>query len=368
MTVTTNVRTTATWLLYVLVVLEFLFMITPFLALSWYPAYAGALGQLNQSRWTSGLNSFFLPHFSVTTDPLLNVLGVAGRFIALAGLLLFLVGAVQVYSAKLLRRGEVTGGLYRFARHPQYAALMLLGFGLLLIWPRFLILYAFVAMVFLYVALARHEERQCLARYGDAYRDYAARVGMFGPKVLSMSRRVPRPLRSIPPLFGFLLALAGAGLVGYMLREHAIGHLHAVFTPAEAIVSPAPLDRATIERARAIAARTPGVAGALVGQDRLITYVVPRDWSLPDLPLDPPEAITSGGHGAPAHFDRNRLQLLFARPRSHARAARGRAILRTAHALDPIVIAEVDLAAGRVTGIMRPPAHVLWGDIPMPLF
>jgi protein-S-isoprenylcysteine O-methyltransferase Ste14 len=323
---------------------------------------------LNGSRWTAGLNSFFLPHFSRTTDPLLDMLTPIGRYIALAGLLLFVAGALQVYSAKLLRRGEVTGGLYRVARHPQYAALILLGFGLLLIWPRFLVLFAFTTMIFLYVALARHEEELCVERFGDGYRDYSARVGMFGPKALSIGRFVPATLKALPTVVAWLLALAFAGLAGLLLREHSMSHLHALFNPAEAIVSPAPLDRAVIERARAVAGADPRIAAVLAREPRLITYVVPAEWSMPDLPIDPPETIAGGGHGAPRNFDRRRLQLLFARPRTHARAPERMSILRSAHGLDPLLVADVDLAANRVTALSRPPASVLWGDIPMPLF
>lgn len=370
MTVSTGIKTTATWTLYIFVVLEFLFMITPFLAFSWYPAYGSLLGELNRSRWTAGLNSFFLPHFSLTFDPVLNLLPVIGRYTAGIGLLLFVVGAVQIYSAKLLRRLEVTGGLYRFARHPQYAALMVLGFGLLLWWPRFLVLYAFVTMIFLYLALARHEEKLCLDRYGDGYRDYRETVGMFGPKWLSIARFVPARLHSIPPVLAYLLSLAFAGVLGLALREHALGQLSAVYRPTDVITSPALLSRDELDAARALALGDARVRQAITaaGADRVISYVVPDQWYMPDLPIDQPEAVMRGGHGTPAQFDRALLQVLVAAPRSHNANAGGEGILRSAHGLDPLIVANLDMRARRVVSVTQPPHHVVWGDIPMPLF
>ena len=80
-------------------------------------------------------------------------------------------------------------------------------------------------------------------------------------------------------------------------------------------------------------------------------------------------APTSGGapHGS-ADFDRSRYKLLFARPRSHDPAPTGPDIVKAAYGLDPIIVAQVNIAARRVTGVETPPAHVRWGDIPTPTF
>ena len=55
-----------------------------------------------------------------------------------------------------------------------------------------------------------------------------------------------------------------------------------------------------------------------------LVYVIPEEWSVPDLPVDPPAATGRGPHGSP-DFDRSRFKVLFARPRSHTagRWARG---------------------------------------------
>jgi protein-S-isoprenylcysteine O-methyltransferase Ste14 len=126
----------ATWVFYLVIVCEILFMISPF-ALHFYSAYGPTLNFLDDSPYSDWLTRFFLPHFSETTSPFLNVLPKLGGFLIVAGILMFLAGAVPLYYAKLRRKGAVTGGLYKFIRHPQYVALAVLGLGTVLVWPRF---------------------------------------------------------------------------------------------------------------------------------------------------------------------------------------------------------------------------------------
>src|SRR5262249_55948121 len=173
---------------YLVVVCEILFMISPF-ALHFYSAYGPTLNVLHRSPATAWLSTFFLPHFSQTTSPLLNALPTLAGLLVLVGLGIFLAGVIPVYWAKLRGRGPVTGGLYAFIRHPQYVGLSILGLGTLLIWPRFLVLMTYLTMLFLYYRLARWEEEQCLTRFGESYRAYYAQTGMLLPHI--RSKRTP---------------------------------------------------------------------------------------------------------------------------------------------------------------------------------
>ena len=73
------------------------------------------------------------------------------------------------------RAGTIAiGGPYARVRHPQYAGFILVMFGFLLQWPTLLTLLMFPVLMFMYVRLARAEERETLAEFGDVYRRYMA--------------------------------------------------------------------------------------------------------------------------------------------------------------------------------------------------
>ena len=362
----------AAWLFYAVFVLEILFMISP-AALYFYAIYGPALSFLGRSPATAWLTQFFLPHISTTANPLLNLLGAIGGALLLVGTLVFLAGAVPLYWAKLRRRGAVTGGLYRVIRHPQYLGLAGMGFGVLLIWPRFLVLVSLIVMLSLYRVLAGWEEAQCLSRFGESYRAYQARTGRFVPRQLSqyLPQLLPSsgPRRAVAALALFIVVLGLSVIAAFGLRDYSLSQVTAIYHDNVAILSPARLTNDEVNSAYRTAVEDGAVQIALAAAPptlRLV-YVIPQDWYLPDLPVE--AAPTSGGspHGS-AEFDRSRYKLLFARARSHDPDARGRDIVRTAYGLDPIIVARVDIAARRVTGVERPPAHVKWGDIPTPTF
>ncbi len=74
-------------------------------------------------------------------------------------------------------------GPYARVRHPQYAAFILIMFGFLLQWPTIPTVAMFPILLAVYVRLARREERDALAEFGDAYRDYQARTPSFLPRL-----------------------------------------------------------------------------------------------------------------------------------------------------------------------------------------
>lgn len=81
-------------------------------------------------------------------------------------------------------RHLVTEGLYGHIRHPLYASVILLAWGLYLKAPSIsAALLAATATVFMALT-ARVEERECLDHFRDAYRDYMARTRMFLPWLL----------------------------------------------------------------------------------------------------------------------------------------------------------------------------------------
>ncbi|MBL7221052.1 MAG: isoprenylcysteine carboxylmethyltransferase family protein [Phycisphaerae bacterium] len=165
------------------VILEPIWMLLPFAGF----LYGSVLQiqTLNRNPQTSWLTHFVFP---VLTG------GWIGPIMVVAGLVVFCIGAGQIYWAKFRRSGIVTGGLYRFVRHPQYIALTLFGLGLLLAWGRAIMFIAFFMMMFLYYYLTKSEERTCVRLFGDDYRAYRRRTSFIFP-----GDRFLRPLRDRLP-------------------------------------------------------------------------------------------------------------------------------------------------------------------------
>ena len=366
----------AVWVAYVGIVFEILFMISPF-ALYYYAGYGPSLNVLHRSPWTAWLTDFLLPHFSYTSSPLLNGLPRAGGLLIALGVFLFALGFVHVYGAKLLGGGLATGGLYRLARHPQYLGLAILGLGAFLVWPRVVVLGAYVTMLFLYALLARWEEARCLERFGEAYRAYQRRTGMFLPRPLPrvLPWTLPREGR-VPVTLALWVVVVAASLgLGYKVRDYALRNLSTFYTEDMAVISPARLDGEELRAAVRVATSGATVRERIraVGQGaKLLVYVLPEAWMIADLPLDPPSSgvrpETDRGHHVPFDFDHTRYRVLFTRARSHDPDARGEAIVKRAYGREPIVAVRVNTKSGEITGIDTPPPHVRWGDISTPLF
>jgi methanethiol S-methyltransferase len=105
---------------------------------------------------------------------LLSFAFIGGGFIVISA------GWKVLYEAQR-RHALATGGIYAYVRHPQYVGFILVMFGFLLQWPTLLTLAMFPVLVFMYVRLARSEERDALREFGDQYRAYMENVPGFIP-------------------------------------------------------------------------------------------------------------------------------------------------------------------------------------------
>jgi protein-S-isoprenylcysteine O-methyltransferase Ste14 len=382
---------------YLLIALEAAIMITPF-TVYFYAVYAPILGRLEASPWTAWLTAFFLPHISYPGAPLLTVVAWLGPVLLTLGLGIFLVCAAQVYSAKLLRRGVVKGGLYRLVRHPQYLGLGIAGLGLLLYWPRFIILLLYLSMLFVYYLLARHEESRMEARFGEGYRRFLAATPMFLPRGLgerAVARLVgPAPRgRALAALWVAVL-VAGTGL-GFATRAYSVSLVPRIqYSETLAAISLAPADgnaiERTLERALASPAVTPFLSRFHGHPDHsLVAYIVPKEYMMQHLLADLGEheahhgEEASGAGGVLGHLgemyalkplrqlrDGARspaVRIIFAEPLTAAGAS-----VPIARALDagvlrfPLFFAELD--EGGVTFVMETPRRHTWGAVPVPAF
>lgn len=139
--------------------------------------------------WIIGKN---LPEGILWGHTLKSYIGYWGMYInigcAIIALALIINGWYNIYKkywSKEAGTGSlVTRGVYKFIRHPQYTGLLLLSFGMLAEWVTLPLLILFPVIIYMYVRLAKREERDMLAEFGDEYRDYMQRTKMFIPFVV----------------------------------------------------------------------------------------------------------------------------------------------------------------------------------------
>jgi len=357
---------------YLLITFEFFYMATPF-AVYLYSAYLPGLTLLNSIPGIPRLSTFFLPHIVVeTSSALVNAHNILGGILFLTGIITFVGCAIQVYYAKFTRKGEVTNGLYHYVRHPQYAAFMLSSLGMLLLWPRFLVLIMFITVCFGYFLLARIEERECERKFGQSYVEYKNKTGMFLPFSIPLVEKLPalpksRILRGISIVLVYIFVLSSAVAMGYSIKSQSINSLFALYSPNSASISVGRMDESTLSNIQRIALSDPQVQKRLddFNEDaRFINYIMPTEWYISEVPMQ-----NGGGHHVPRNIDNNRYKMIITL--AHflpGNSAKGKDILKNAVHKTLVVEVWVDLSTQKVTQVMPVPEKIKYDDIPVPVY
>ena len=170
---------------------------TAFLAALFIEMYVFPLTIYLLSGWpgTRFLHVEFLSHefgrvlemmFDWRANPPLGLFQIASTVLILVGFLL-LASAWFVLHKAQQRRELARTGVYAHIRHPEYTAFVLIMSGFLLQWPTLITLAMFPILVFVYVRLARREEQEALARFGEPYRRYQVATPAFVPRIFPLT-------------------------------------------------------------------------------------------------------------------------------------------------------------------------------------
>ncbi len=384
--------------LYGLVMIEVIIMISPF-AFYWYSVYAPTLQKLHYWRATAWMEAFFLPHSVITTSPSLEFLRWrVGTYAFSLGILAFLFCAVQIYGAKLLRRGPVHSWIYARIRHPQYLSLAVAGFGLLTMWPRIIILILYLGMLFAYYFLARFEEKQMVEKYPE-YDTYRHRTGMFipgnpGGKLFRLFfGRMGNVVMARALSSAVIMAMVLGGAL--LLRRYTIGHSATTLLPEDRTMAIAiwPMPPEQLNRIVSAAIADPRVHDALSKETgaTFTAHVLPEDYGMINMFAD-----VGTDHRMFSRIRLGRFKYLLAfvfpflrpnmrnmimgSPEDRYRVVFSRVDepgdppLAVADMTDltakmtPVVIADVRGAAPNPQKVMIPPRRSFWGDITMPMF
>jgi protein-S-isoprenylcysteine O-methyltransferase Ste14 len=125
-------------------------------------------------------------------DPHFSGIHLFSEALIVAGFILLSASWKVLYQAQ--RTGQVAmTGPYTHVRHPQYVGFIIIMLGFLFQWPTFLTIIMFPVLVTMYILLARREERESIAFFGDVYTSYAAKTPAFLPALVRINSDQDQP-------------------------------------------------------------------------------------------------------------------------------------------------------------------------------
>lgn len=377
--------------LYFVICLEILIMISPFAGF-FYSAFNPFLLGLARYPATRWLSSFFFVHLVAPPNEFLQFLRVMGSVLFVAGLVVFLVCAFQVYASKFLKTGPALKALYSVIRHPQYLSLAVSGIGLAILWPRFLVVVLWIVMVLVYYLLAKDEERRMLKQFPESYQKYMETSGMFLPKRIEQSLGF-----SITGGRAALFVLLSSFVIGgaFLLRHYTITHLPVWSESNVAVLLIMPQDEPMLEHRMADILNLEDVKSKLQGGESYLVYFMPPmyvmqgligdtggDWQLykqhhtismiTDFILHPSGHLAGHMHGDAGHSEHGMQsatvrRLIFVAVSGETPGKKFDPFAVNAIRTPEFMI-DVDVHNLQVLALKNLPVETAWGRLPTPTF
>jgi hypothetical protein len=190
---------------------------------------------------------------------------------------------LQIYANKFLKKGAVLKGVYSFIRHPQYLSLAIAGIGLSILWPRFLVVVLWLAMVLIYYFLSQDEEKRMLRAHEADYRQYVEQTGMFLPKPIE---KAVLPQSAADKAGAFIMLSAVALGAAFFLRAYTISHLPVWHDKNVVVMSILDEDRFKMDHRMPDILLMDEIKTRLNGKDKYLVYFLPPHYIMQGLIAD----------------------------------------------------------------------------------
>ncbi len=398
-----NLLIAGTIFAYFLIGIEIIIMISPF-ALYFYSVYGPVLKFFSSTPYLSWTTEFFLPHMIFLNDPI--ILGISYLQILLViGLVLFFSAAAPLYYGRFRKKGVVQISFYSKVRHPQYLFLAISGFGLLLYWPRFIILTMYITMLFVYYLLARNEEWRMQHEVPDIYETYMKNTPMFlpgepGGKIYGLLFGRIKP-KWLGILTAYLLAIVISLSLALGIRAYTVSQLPTVENSSMVLLSVFPRPDKEITELFESLESLPEIRASIGELKPNLAYIFPGDYFLTALVTDEdrrfsadiierfPEVLEwhqnkfRGGLGkffrifynffstlGSIETDYDVERIVFVKVNNHSGRSPKEAqdIFKLGMQRRPVLVVDLDASDHQVLSIIKTSAQHKWGSMPMPTF
>lgn len=122
----------------------------------------------------------------INGDPHFNLPHILSNILIIGGLIL--LGSAWRILYKKCKKGVLAkSGPYRFVRHPQYVAFIMIILGFSIQWPTLITILMAPILIWRYLKLAKTEEKKMLKKFGGDYKEYMQKTSGFIPIKLIIS-------------------------------------------------------------------------------------------------------------------------------------------------------------------------------------